>query len=351
MKILFWLSPLLFLFSCLPSNNLDNSNSVSTVNFDGEKFYGLNFSAPPKPFKVNPTIEIKSISANYIAVIPYGFTRKGDSKVSYNESDWQWWGERPEGVRKTIEVAKEANVKVMLKPQIYIPGGWTGGMDFDNEHDWQQWEAGYRKYILGFAEMAQTLEVELFCIGTEFKMSIQKREKFWRDLIKEVKSIYKGPLTYAANWDEYNLVKFWDELDYIGIDAYFPLTEEKTPEVSLLKNKWKPIVGKIKAVSNQYSKPVLFTEYGYLSVECCASKTWELEAKIKTCTINEQAQANALQALFEVFEKETFWAGGFLWKWYPVDGGHVEFPGRDYTPQGKVAFDVVKAFHEAGGEK
>lgn len=347
MKLLYWLLPLLFISACLPSNNIENkSSTISKVNFDGEKFNGLNFSAPPNPFEVDPMIAIKAIGSNYVAVIPYGFTKKGGSKVRYNESSWQWWGERPEGVQKTIELAKEADVKVMLKPQIYIPGGWTGGLEFDNEKDWQEWEAGYRSYILFFAKMAQTLEVELFCVGTEFKMSIQKRENFWRDLIKEVKTIYKGKITYAANWDEYQLVKFWDELDYIGIDAYFPLTSDTLPKISTLKEKWKPIVGNIKYVSNQFSKPVLFTEYGYLSVDCCADKTWELEAKVKNCKINEQAQANALQALYEVFEKETFWAGGFLWKWYPKDGGHVEYPGRDYTPQGKIAYDVVKAFHE-----
>ncbi len=347
MKLFRWLFPLLFFISCLPSNNLEHSNVISKVNFEGTKFYGLNFSAPPKPFTENPMMDITNIGSNYIAVIPYGFTRNGTSQVNYNVSDWQWWGEKPEGVKKTIELAKAANVKVMLKPQIYIPGGWTGGLDFDTDEEWQEWESGYRKYLLFFAEMAAETDVELFCIGTEFKISVQKRAQYWRNLIKEVKTIYKGPITYAANWDEYNLVSFWDELDFIGIDAYFPLTEEKLPTISTLKNKWKPIVGSIKAVSNKFSKPILFTEYGYLSVDCCADKTWELEAKIRDCNINEQAQANALQALYEVFEKETFWAGGFLWKWYPKDGGHVEYPGRDYTPQGKVAYDVVKKFHKS----
>lgn len=347
MKLLCWLLPLLFISTCLPSNNLDDSNVISKVNFEGARIHGLNFSAPPKPFEVDPMIDINAIGSNYVAVIPYGFTRQGTNKVQYNIGGFQWWGERPEGVQKTIELAKAANVSIMLKPQIYIPGGWTGGLDFEEEEDWQAWETGYRDFILRFAKMASTLDVELFCIGTEFKMSIQKREKFWRDLIKDVRKIYGGPITYAANWDEYNLVKFWDDLDYIGIDAYFPLTEEKIPEIPALKKKWKPIVGKIKLVSNQFSKPVLFTEYGYLSVECCADKTWELEAKVRECKINEQAQANALQALYEVFEKESFWAGGFLWKWYPKDGGHVEYPGRDYTPQGKIAYDIVKDFFNA----
>ena len=70
-----------------------------------------------------------------------------------------------------------------------------------------------------------------------------------------------------------------------------------------------------------------------------------MEKRIKSSNINEQAQANALQALYEVFGEEDFWAGGFLWKWYPRGGGHVEYPGRDYTPQGKIAHDVVKNFY------
>jgi hypothetical protein len=48
----------------------------------------------------------------------------------------------------------------------------------------------------------------------------------------EIRKIYTGKLTYAANWDDFDKVPFWKELDYIGIDAYFPLSDAAT-------TKWK----------------------------------------------------------------------------------------------------------------
>jgi hypothetical protein len=62
--------------------------------------------------------------------------------------------------------------------------------------------------------------MELFCFGTELGIQSQKRLQYWAQLIVKKKNI-KGKLTYAANWDDFDK-PFWNELDYIGIDAYFP---------------------------------------------------------------------------------------------------------------------------------
>lgn len=77
--------------------------------------------------------EIKSIGANWIAVIPYGFTMLGKPEVHYKEFGGQWWGEKPEGIRKTIQLAHDAGLKVMLKPQVYVPGSWTGSLSFEKK--------------------------------------------------------------------------------------------------------------------------------------------------------------------------------------------------------------------------
>jgi hypothetical protein len=47
-------------------------------------------------------------------------------------------------------------------------------------------------------------------------------------------------LTYAANWDKYDQVSFWDELDFIGIQAYFPLTDQTNPSAEEIKKGWNP---------------------------------------------------------------------------------------------------------------
>ncbi|MEZ4950744.1 MAG: hypothetical protein R2784_15360 [Saprospiraceae bacterium] len=93
---------------------------------------------------------------------------------------------------------------------------------------------------------------------------------------------------------------------------------------------------------SKQSKPLLFTEYGYLSVDKCTWKTWEIEKQIHDYPINQTAQANAYQALFDTFWDKSYWAGGFLWKWFPEMKGHEGYPEKDYTPQGKEAERVVR---------
>ena len=143
----------------------------------------------------------------------------------------------------------------MLKPQVYFPGSWPGGLDFENESDWEAWEKDYESYIMSFVPIADSLNVPLFCIGTEFKFSEQKRVAFWRKLIKDIRAQYKGKLTYASNWDCYDKLSFWDDLDYVGIDAYFPLVDEKTPNHGVLVNSWDKRLSSIRAIHKKTKKP------------------------------------------------------------------------------------------------
>ena len=285
--------------------------------------------------------KINALGTNWIAVIPYGFMRNGEAKVQFGQSEWQWWGETAAGAEATIELAKENDLKVMLKPQVYLHNSWTGDVNFSEEKLWQEWQGSNEKYILLFAEIAERQKVPLFCIGTEWKKTVVKREKYWRSLISKVREIYSGKLVYAANWDEYETVPFWDALDYIGINAYFPLINKDVPKVDDLKLAWKKKEKEISNFSSRKKRKVIFTEFGYMSVENCAHQTWVLEKNRKECVYSEEAQANALDALYSSFYKKKYWAGSFLWKWYPN-----EFAGdrmkKDYTPQGKKAEQILK---------
>ncbi|HMQ06184.1 MAG TPA: hypothetical protein PKC30_02730 [Saprospiraceae bacterium] len=316
------------------------------IHSHSQKMAGITVVAPPAPFHLNPFEEILTINARWIAIIPYAFTRPGEGEVRYNHRR-QWWGETPEGIRESILKAKENGFRIMLKPQVYIPGSWVGDMNFTSEDDWHLWESTYEKYIMDMVCIAMELDVELFCIGTEYKWAATKREAFWRRLVTNIRDVYDGTLTYSANWDQYNQIPFWDALDFIGISAYFPLTEEVNPTPDLLKKKWKPIVRTLKKFSEKNRKKILFTEYGYLSVDGCAGSSWLLEKNIRNLSVNEEAQATAYKALLSTFHAEDFWAGGFLWKWFPSMKGHEGYPERDYTPQGKMAEEVIREMYGA----
>ena len=107
-----------------------------------------------------------------------------------------------------------------------------------SEADWTRLEASYTKFILTYAKLAQETKVDILCIGTELERFVMSRPDYWCGLIERIRKIYNGKLTYAANWDEYKRTPFWDMLDYIGIDAYFPLSEKRMDSVEAENGKY-----------------------------------------------------------------------------------------------------------------
>lgn len=335
----FWLKYIaLFFFFGLSNCQPEISYSFQE---DHEKIKGITIAAPPNAFVDNPLKKIQDINADWVCLVPYGFTRPGSTDVIFN-MERQWWGEKKEGIIESIKQAKENNLKTLLKPQIYIPGNWVGDLTFESDAKWKEWEANYRDFILFFAQIAEANGAEMFCIATEFKKAVQTRPSYWKELIKEIRSIYKGELIYSANWDGYEACPIWSEVDYIGISAYFPLSEEKTPSVSSLQKAWEPTKKKLKKFASKHQKQIIFTEYGYQSVDGCAGKAWLIEKARPNLAINQQAQANALEAILTSFKDENWWHGSFLWKWFPNMQGHEGYPEKDYTPQDKIAEGVLK---------
>ncbi|MBL7825336.1 MAG: hypothetical protein JNJ57_01815, partial [Saprospiraceae bacterium] len=162
----------------------------------------------------------------------------------------------------------------------------------------------------------------------------------------KVKTAYHGKLTYSANWDDWDKVPFWNELDYIGLGGYFPLVDAALPDIALLQTAWLPIKERLKTFSEKQGKQILFTEWGYLSVDGCGWRNWELEKGIKSRSINQVAQAHCYEAMLTTFQPEPWWAGSFLWKWFPNMRGHEGYPERDYTPQGKLSEQVLQRWYK-----
>ncbi len=110
-------------------------------------------------------------------------------------------------------------------------------------------------------EPAEAVQVE--------KINLRRRrlEGHWRGLISRVRAVYPGHLTIAANFDNYHEVSFWDDLDFIGINAYFslrPTLETPLREASLAES-WRHVFADIEAFrkTHDLDQPVVFTELGY----------------------------------------------------------------------------------------
>ena len=326
-------------------NISDKSDSEVEIEAEG-KIKGLSFVAPPRPFEADPMINIVKVNAEWISIMPFGFIRGDDTEVIFN-TQRQWWGEREDGILESIKKAKEHNIKVMLKPHIWMHDGWVGDFEAETEEGWKKWEDSYTKYIMLYARIAKENDVEMLCIGTELKKAMKVRKDYWVGLIEQLRAVYSGPLTYSSNWDEYMDVKIWDKLDFIGISAYFPLTDSPVPSHKELKKKWQPTVKALQAFSKKHDKKILFTEFGYLSLNGCAGKTWILEKEREKHAANPEAQSIAIHCLFDAFWEKDWWAGGFIWKWYPeISERRKNFQFKDYSPQGKVAEQTLSDWYK-----
>ena len=94
---------------------------------------------------------------------------------------------------------------------------------------------------------------------------------------------YSGRLTYAANFDQYDAVAFWDELDLIGINAYFPLRGWELPGLAgadlegQLSAGWRRVLSGIDGFRRRRGlagRQVLFTEIGYVARTNATLKPW-----------------------------------------------------------------------------
>jgi len=305
-----------------------------------QKINGVSFVANRSKVAQEHVDAVMTVNVNHAAVMPFGFIGNIEEPQVVFNTDRQWYGETKEGGQQYIKMLHKNGIEVMLKPQVWIRHGeFTGSLKLNSEDDWLALESSYEEFILMYAELASETNAEIFCIGTELEQFVKHRPEFWNSLIVKVKKIYKGKLTYAANWDEYMRTPFWEQLDYIGIDAYFPLSEEQNPSMQDLQLGWKPWKQKIKSFSEEKKKPILFTEFGYRSMDFTAKKPWLVDRTEEG--VNLVAQANATQAIFDAFWTEEWFAGGYIWKWFihhDEVGGHEN---NRFTPQNKPAEKII----------
>ncbi len=304
---------------------------------------------PPDP---GALIDLARHGVTHIVVDPYAFQPDlATAHLRFSGADG-WYSESDSGIIAFDHEADSLGLTLLIKPHVWLGrgGGWVGDIDFQTEADWQSWETDYRAFILHHAELSARIGAPLFCVGTELARSVRKRPEFWRSLIRDVRKIYPGKLVYAANWyDEYEHITFWDALDYIGVQAYFPLSTASDPSLDALLSGWKAPKQAISALAQRTGKPVLFTEMGYCSAATAAAEPWAWPEHGSTAVADTALQARLYEAAFRSFWDEPWFAGALVWKWYP--GPDRVRPGdwfrpqdrrlTDFTPQDKPAARVM----------
>ena len=244
-----------------------------------------------------------------------------------------------------MDYAHELGLEVMLKPHVDLlddPSHYRGeiGPNF-READWAEWFASYREFILHYAGLAAAAEADLFCVGCELGTTVS-HEAEWRVLVAEIRVVYSGPLVYADNLVETqpNAVGWWDAVDYIGEDAYPTLSQVQDPAQDELDRAWQTYMGKLELLVSRWDKPLIITEVGFRSVEGGARNPWDWQ---RAGAVDLEIQEQCYQAVFRGINDQTWLAGIYWWQWSPdpSEGGPAD---TGYTPHGKPAEDVLRAW-------
>ena len=286
------------------------------------------------PDMVQTLDELDAIGASWVAIHPYAGIRK-DGTVRWKPIDRE---SPPDWLTVPIREAHARGLKVMIKPHIAYWGSgfsWRGEIDFDDPAARTRFFVEYRAWVTDLA--AASTDADAFVVGTELD-GLTDHDAEWRAVIASVRGAYGGPLTYAANWDAYQRVGFWDDLDVIGIQAYFPLAEQPTTDRAALDAGWDRVMGELTTYADARDQHVVFTELGYPRSRHAAVRPWEARDEADQAAL----QAVCLDAALDAIERTPRVIGAFTWKWFPGD----RVP-RDFALQRPEARAVLEQ-HWAG---
>jgi hypothetical protein len=240
-------------------------------------------------------------------------------------------------VERAVHTAHQAGLKVLLKPVVDVAPGGSVYRGKIKPTDRAAWFASYTAFVSHYAGLATRTKVDEFSVGAELAGVSGDREA-WLPVVSAVRARYRGPVLYAANFDEYRHVAFWDQLDLIGIDAYWPLAHEPTTDVTALRAAWRPIRDELREYADRAGRRILFAEAGYTSQHGTTTAPWSWTV---SRTQDQAEQAAAYEALLRTFDDQSWWAGVFWWAWdVPLaDSSHIPL---GYTPHGKTAEKVIR---------
>jgi hypothetical protein len=289
--------------------------------------WGIEWQSPEMETALN---ELKSLGVNSIAIHPYARIQE-DGHVTAGRRA----AANTTHITTPLRWARERGMSAMLIPHIAYWGtkfSWRGEINFVTPEEWDRFFADYETWIVQMASLAEEEKAEIFCVGLEFSHA-QKYEERWRRIIAAVRAVYRGKVTYGANWNEYAEVKFWDALDYLGVLAYFPLTTNENPSAQEISAAWEKRCAELAKYSKQNGKQFLFVEIGYNTSSRAAAEPWGFKTGGEHAA---EIQQRCIDVALGLPAKHPFIAGMFWWKWFP------EIPHR-HEENYKLQTEPIKA--------
>jgi FlaG/FlaF family flagellin (archaellin) len=298
---------------------------------------GVNLTAYTRDGYSEPKVQemigtLAELGSTAITVVPTWYMENSTANVIAPDPEKT---PSDESLAKVVSWIREDGMQAVIKPHVdVLDDSYRGEIQPTNR---DQWFRSYGDFIDHFATFAASNSAGMFVAGTELKSMSTETDR-WRAIVQLVRDRFFGPVTYAANWDEVDQVQFWNDLDAIGVDAYYPLSPDdgSTPTLQSLTSEWRKIAAQLEAKSRQWDRPVLLTEVGYPSQVGATAKPYEVTDQPP----DQNIQALAYQATFDALSGSE-WLKGISWWSWRADPGDGEKLDIDYTPEDKKAQGVL----------
>jgi len=282
--------------------------------------------------------EAVRLGATWISLTPFG--RAWDLQATGVDKTFELpLADNQRGLRKAIKQAHARGLKVMLVPHLWVEsGGWRGELDPATAEGWQRFAESYRAYVLTWAHFAQSARVDMLAAGVELRswLTTTHAPSFF-PILRDIRAAYSGLLTYAANWDDVDQTVILSELDVIGINAFYPLTEKPNASDAQLVKGGLEVAKKVKELAERWQKPVMFNEFGYTARTDPALRPWEWPDRMSGVQVDARAQAAAYRGLLFGMLQAHELVGGFVWRLYADPDDLSQEAEWGFSPRGRAA--------------
>lgn len=291
---------------------------------------------------------LKSLGINAVQLNPFVYQRAAEIP----EFAWDDETMTAADLRAEIRYAKAQGFRVMLAPHLWPGGGhrpsvWRSQMDFTDPVLLSRWFSGYTAYILEQAELGRDEGVDVFAVGVELEALTQHTAE-WRALIRAVRATgLKAAITYEAEaWNAEN-IRFWDLLDYVGLNFYYAYPsafDPASPEHrQYLLAFYRAKLLQHERHSRAVGRPLLFTELGFPGHEHAITKTADWTRRDQRRS--DATQQLAFAMLREAFAALQFKGGVFFWKYVTtLESYERRNYDTDFILQGKPAESEIAAW-------
>jgi hypothetical protein len=287
--------------------------------------------------------EVQRLGGSWVSLTPFG--RVADLSPTGVAMTFEApFRENRRALSRAVAQAHAAGIKVLLVPHLWVEtGAWRGEIDPGSPAAWERWASGYTTFVREWAAFAEESGVDLLAVGVELRSWVTNGfAPSFSEVVREVRSVYGGPLTYAANWDDAEDTVIWGELDLIGVNAFFPLTESEDATPAELAKGGRAVAERVRALAERWHKPVVFTEFGYTTRQDPALRPWEWPDHMKNVVVDQAAQADAYSALLAGVIGEPWFAGAFVWRLYADPDDMSQESEWGFSPRGKLAELVLR---------